>query len=84
MLSLREMIEKSLLVRESLSVISPPNHDASPKTYPGNDSLSKTIIERWNQADLGYFNFHMDRAHGESEIVFVGKDEYYENVVLFI
>ncbi len=41
-------------------------------------------MERWNQADLGYFDSHLDRAHGKGEIVSVGKDVYYRNIVLFI
>lgn len=33
---------------------------------------------------MGYFDPHLDRAHGEDEIVSVGKDVYYKNVVLFV
>ena len=83
MLALREMIEKSLLLRESPSITSPPNPDASPKALPAADSLSKAT-ERWNQANLGYFDPYLNRAHGEGEIVSVGKDVYYKNVVLFV
>ncbi len=42
MLSLREMIEKSLLLRESPSATPPPDPDASPKALPPADSLPKT------------------------------------------
>ena len=84
MLSLREMIEKSLLLRESPSAIPPPDPDATPKSPPAGDSLPKGSTQRWNQADLGYFNPHLDRAHREGEIVSVGKDVYYRNVVLFL
>ncbi len=77
------MIEKSLLLRDSPSTPPPPNPDASPKALLPADSLPKAT-ERWNQADLGYFDPHLDRAHGEGEIVSVGKDVYYRNVVLFI
>ena len=84
MLSLREMIEKSLLLRESPSSTPPPDPDATPKALPAGDSLPKASTERWNQADLGYFDPHLDRAHGEGEIVSVGKDVYYRNVVLFV
>lgn len=42
-------------------------------------------MERWTQADLGYFDPHLDeKAHGLGDIVSVGKDVYYQNVVLFI
>ena len=84
MLSLREMIEKSMLLRESSSATPPPDPDATSKTLPGGDLLPKTSTERWNQADLGYFDPHLNRAHGEGEIISIGKDVYYRNVVLFV
>ena len=46
MLSLREMIEKSLRLRESPSATAPPDPDATPKAHPGADSLPKTTTER--------------------------------------
>ena len=79
MFSLREMIKKFLLLKESPSAIPP-----TPETHPSADSLPKTTTERWNQSDLGYFDSHLDRAYGEGEIVLVGKDVYYRNVVLFV
>ncbi len=78
------MIEKSLLLRESSSATPPPDPDTSPKSLLASDSLPKASTERWNQADWGYFDPHLDRAHGEGEIVLVGKDVYYRNVVLFV
>lgn len=84
MLSLCEMIENSLLVKESFSLIPPPNHDATPKSHPCNDSLSKITTEWWNQADLGYFKPHLNKAHKEGEIVLVGKNVYYRNVIFFV
>ena len=47
-LVLREIIEKSLLLRESLSAILPPDPDATPKANPGANSLPKITTERWN------------------------------------
>lgn len=58
------MIKKFLLLRESLSATPPSDPAATPKALPGADSLLKTLAERWNQADLGYFDPHLDRAHG--------------------
>lgn len=46
MLSLREMIKKSLLLKESLSAISLFNLDATPKVHLGSDSLPKITAER--------------------------------------
>ena len=78
------MIKKSLFLRESPSTILLPNLDATPKAHFGADPLPKITTKRWNQAELGYFDPHLDRAHGEVEIVLVGKDIYYRNVVLFV
>lgn len=84
MLALWEIIKKSLLLRESPSTILPLNPAATPKAHPGADSLSKTITERWNLADLSYFDPHLDRAYGEGEIISIRKDMYYRNIVLFV
>lgn len=84
MLSLLEMIEKSLFLREPLSATPPLDPDAIPKALPSSDSLLKASIKRWNQADRGYFDPHLDRAHEEDEIMSVEKDVYYRNVVFFI
>lgn len=84
MLFLQEMIDKSLFIRESPSITPSPPHGTTPNVYLGNNSLPKTIPERRNQANLGYFNPHLDRAHRESEILLVEKDVYYRNVVLFV
>ena len=46
MLSLREMIEKSLLLKKSPSMAPPPNSDTTPKAFPGDDSLPKVSTER--------------------------------------
>ena len=84
MLSLREMIKKSLLLKDSPSATPTPDPDAAPKSHLGTDSLAKTTTKRWNQANLGYFDPHFDRAHGEGEMVSVEKDVYYKNVMLFV
>ena len=46
MLSLREMIEKSLLLRDSSSATPPPDPDATPKSPPGGDFLPKVSTKR--------------------------------------
>lgn len=46
MLSLREMIEKSLFLRESPPATPPPDPDATPKSLPTGDSLPKASTER--------------------------------------
>lgn len=38
----------------------------------------------WNQSKLGYFEFYFDRAYGEGGIVFVEKNIYNRNMLLFI
>ena len=48
-------------------------------------SKQPTRVERWNQTNLGYFDSHLDdKAYDAREVVLVGKDVYYHNVVLFI
>lgn len=84
MLSLREMIKKSLLLRESPFATPLSDPDATPKAFPSSNSLPKTTTERWNQADLGYFKPHLNRVHGKGEIVLVGKNVYYKIIVLFV
>ena len=84
MLSLREMIKKSLLLSNSLSATPLSNPDAAPKSHLGADFLPKTTTERWNQANLGYFDPHLDRAHGDDKIVLVKKDVYYRNIMFFV
>ena len=84
MLALREMIEKSLLFMDSSSSTPPSNRDAAPKADPATDFLSKAATERLNQADLDYFNPHLDMANDEGEIVLVGKNVYHRNVVFFV
>ena len=83
MLALREMIEKYLLLKDSASSTPPFDPNASSKALPLMD-LQSRATNRLNQSDLGYFDPHLDKTHGEGEIVSVGKDVYYMNVVLFV
>lgn len=84
MLALRKMIKKSLLLRESSSTIPLLNLIAIPKAHPSADFLSKITTKRWNQANWGYFDPHLDRVHGKGVIVLVGKDMYYRNIIFFL
>lgn len=84
MLSLQEMIEKSLLLKEFSSTTPPPNLHATPKVLPGGNSLLKTTTKRGNQANLGYFNPYLNKAYEEGGIVSVEKNIYYRNVILFV
>ena len=83
MLALREIIEKALLLKESGSSTPLSDPNASSQLSPPADLPSKSTESR-NQADMGYFDPHLDRVHGEGKIVLVGKDVYYKNVVLFV
>lgn len=84
MLSLRNMIKKSLLLSNSFSTTPPSNPNATPKTHLDTNSLSKATTERWNQADLGYFNYYLNKTYRKCKIVLVRKDVYYRNVMLFV
>lgn len=46
MLSLRNLIEKSLLPRDFFSAITPPNLNTAAKTPPSTNILSKVLIKR--------------------------------------
>ena len=60
---------------------SPLSHHSEPFVIP---SEQPTRGERWNQADLGYFDPHLDdKADGAREVVSVGMDVYYRNIFLF-
>lgn len=78
------MIEKSLFLRELPSSTLSPDLNISLKVHPISDSLPKNIIKRWNQADLDYFGSHFDRIYRKGEIVLVGENIYYRNVILFV
>lgn len=77
------MIKNSLLLKDSTSSTPPSDPNASSKAFLPTDLQSKPT-DRWNQSDFGYFDPHLDKAHGEGKIVSVGKDIYYKNVVLFV
>lgn len=83
MLSLREMIEKSLLLKESFSTTSASNPNVSSKLFLPADLLSK-FTKRWNQIDFGYFELYLIKAHGEDIIVAICKNVYYRNILLFL
>ena len=38
----------------------------------------------WRADEIGLFNPHLDKSHGDSEIATVGKDVYYCSIMLFI
>lgn len=84
MLALREMIKKSLLLRDFSSFTSLSNPNTSSKALPSTNFQSKAI-NRWNQLDLNNFDPHLNRkVHDESKMVLVGKNIYYRNMLLFM
>lgn len=84
MLALREIIEKSLLLRDFFFSTLPPNLNATLKAHLAINSLPKVSIERWNQANLGYFDPYLDRVDSKGKIVSVGKDVYSTNIMFFV
>lgn len=83
MFALREMIEKSLVLRQSAFSTVSPDPNALSKAPPRANLLLKTI-ERWNQADYRYFDLNLNKTYSKSEIVLDGKNVYYKNVVFFV
>lgn len=84
MLSVREKIEKSLLLKEFYFATPPFDPDPSPIIHLGTNTLPKTTIGKCNQADLDYLDLHLNRVYEKDEIVLVGRHVYYSNVVLFL
>ena len=54
--------------------------DAGPQDPP-RETLG---FDRWNPADLGYLYSHLDKSYGEGEAITVGKDAYFQSVILLI
>ena len=46
--------------------------------------MPKTLTDRWNLEELGYFDPHLDQAYRKIEVVLIGKEIYYKKVVLFV
>lgn len=61
-----------------------PSGPAGPIGPAGPEGGSTGGSDRWNPADLGYFDPHLDKSYGEGEIVIVGKDLYFRNAILFV
>ncbi len=78
------MIEKFLLLRESLFVTSHFDLNAIPKVLTDMNSLSKTITKIWNQVNLDYFHPHINKTYGKSEIILKRQDVYYRNIMVFV
>ena len=89
--SLCKIFEKTLPTKDSCALSpdaqTPDVGEADNKSEAAfsPDLTSKGSQERWNQADLGYFDPYLDiKAHGLGEVVSIRKDTYYENAVLFV
>lgn len=83
MLFLYEIIEKSLFLKDSPSAILSLNPNASTNVFIPSNTFPKAI-DKWNLADLSYFDPHLNKAYGNKEIVLVGKNVYCRNDVFFV
>lgn len=83
-LFLHEIIKNSLLLRDFLSAIFFLDPDAVPKPHSAINFLPKALIKRWNQVNSSYFDLHLNRAYDKNEMVLVGKNIYYKNVIFFV
>lgn len=79
--SLCSLIKKMLVTNASFSSLTSPTDIVSQPSFQV-DIPSKN--KRWNQAKLRYFNLYLDKAHGDGEVVLIGKEIYYRNIVLFV
>lgn len=39
---------------------------------------------KWNVADIGYFDPQFDKSYGENNIMSINKDTYFRNIYLFV
>lgn len=84
MLYLYKPIERFLLLKDFSSTTLLFNPNTAAKVPFCTNTLLKISTKNWNQIHLDYFNFCLDKVYGKSEIVLVGKNLYYKNIVLFI
>ncbi len=64
---------------ESNVVLSPNQSDLSDV-----DSSTPGADKKYVQAELRYFDPHLDLSHSERKVVTVGRDVYYQNMILFV
>lgn len=82
-LSLHKIIKKPLLLKQSPTARAHPNLETLFKTFPINEPLPK-LTNKWNQAELNYFDSQLNRAHRKKELMLIKKKVYYKNVILFV
>ncbi len=75
-----KMEEKLMPLPSGSHVVSAPNQfDLNNVDSPAPNANRKGV-----QAELTYFDPHLDLSRGEREVVTVGRHVYYRNVVLFV
>lgn len=85
---LRDFITQT--VQTAVQNLQPPAGQQGPPGPPGPPAppvppaASGNGDSRWNAADLGFFDPHLDKSYGEGEVVTVGKDTYYRSPILFV
>lgn len=85
---LRDFITQT--VNTAIQNFQPPTEAPGPSDPPdppganGGTNTNNNDDSRWNAADLGYFDPHLDKSYGEGEIVTVGKNVYYRSPILFV
>lgn len=82
--SLHNLIKRSFLLKDSFFSTFSPDPDVSAKGSLFIDTLPKILTKRWNQAELDYFNLHLNKSYGKNELILLDKDVYYKNIILFI
>lgn len=82
--SLQKLIKKSLLLKDFLFATFSSDPDAIVKASLFTNIFLKTLVKRWNQANFGYIDPHLDKVHRKNKIIFVEKNIYYRNVIFFV
>lgn len=78
-----DLIEKTLS-SNALPLPSTPPTDPGASPKPSLLFESGLKNEKWNQAELGYFDLHIKGVYGEGKVVSMEKEIYYRNVMLFM
>lgn len=74
-------------IEEKLTLSPPVSHAVSPSNQSDLedvDSSAPSVDKKWVQAELRNLDPYLDLSHGEVEVLTVGRDLYYLNVILFV
>lgn len=85
---IKEMIEKMMMSKIEENVmpasIIHPVPPPSQIDWDNVDLPTPAIDKNWVQTKLGYYNLYLDLSHSKDELVTLGREIHYCNVILFV